>query len=112
MCVEKYGILPCANAKIGSILESVQLMLVQSHQNTSFGQILPTPTTLSSPVFDPGEKTVSRTATVNAQVLQQVLRKLETAFVDMKRKGMGFPRFKNRYRCGRLFILNWEKVNY
>ncbi|HAX85277.1 MAG TPA: transposase [Cyanobacteria bacterium UBA11370] len=37
-------------------------------------------------------------ATVNAQVLQQVLRKLETAFVDMKRKGMGFPRFKNRYR--------------
>jgi putative transposase len=37
-------------------------------------------------------------ATVNAQVLQQVLRKLETAFLDMKRKGMGFPRFKNRYR--------------
>lgn len=36
--------------------------------------------------------------TVNAQVLQQVLRKLETAFLDMKRKGMGFPRFKNRYR--------------
>ena len=36
--------------------------------------------------------------TVNAQVLQQVLRKLETAFVDMRRKGMGFPRFKNRYR--------------
>ncbi|MDJ0620246.1 MAG: transposase [Calothrix sp. MO_192.B10] len=36
--------------------------------------------------------------TVNAQVLQQVLRKLETAFIDMQRKGMGFPRFKNRYR--------------
>ena len=36
--------------------------------------------------------------TVNAQVLQQVLRKLETAFLDMRRKGMGFPRFKNRYR--------------
>ena len=36
--------------------------------------------------------------TVNAQMLQQVLRKLETAFVDMKRKGMGFPRFKNKYR--------------
>ncbi|MEQ8758098.1 MAG: helix-turn-helix domain-containing protein [Coleofasciculus sp. G1-WW12-02] len=28
---------------------------------------------------------------VNAQVLQQVLRKLETAFLDMSRKGMGFP---------------------
>lgn len=36
--------------------------------------------------------------TVNAQVLQQVLRKLETAFVDMARRKMGFPRFKNRYR--------------
>jgi putative transposase len=36
--------------------------------------------------------------TVNAQVLQQVLRKLETAFLDMSRKRMGFPRFKNRYR--------------
>ncbi len=36
--------------------------------------------------------------TVNAQVLQQVLRRLETAFLDMQRKQMGFPRFKNRYR--------------
>lgn len=41
---------------------------------------------------------LSELATVNAQVLQQVLRKLETAFLDMRRKGMGFPRFKNRYR--------------
>jgi putative transposase len=30
-------------------------------------------------------------STVNAQALQQVLKKLEAAFVDMKRKGMGFP---------------------
>ncbi len=37
-------------------------------------------------------------ATVNAQALQQVLKRLEAAFVDMKRKGMGFPRFKNQYR--------------
>jgi putative transposase len=36
--------------------------------------------------------------TVNAQALQQVLKRLEAAFVGMKRKGMGFPRFKNRYR--------------
>ncbi|NJM63521.1 MAG: transposase [Oscillatoriales cyanobacterium RU_3_3] len=36
--------------------------------------------------------------TVNAQALQQVLKKLETAFTDMKRKGLGFPRFKNKYR--------------
>ena len=31
---------------------------------------------------------------INAQVLQQVLRKLDIAFEDMKRKGNGFPRFK------------------
>ncbi len=37
-------------------------------------------------------------ATVNAQALQQVIKRLEAAFVDMRRKGMGFPRFKNRYR--------------
>ena len=36
--------------------------------------------------------------TVNAQVLQQILRRLETAFLDMQRKQMGFPRFKNQYR--------------
>lgn len=44
------------------------------------------------------KETYPELRTVNAQVLQQVLRKLETAFIDMKRKGMGFPRFKNRYR--------------
>ena len=41
---------------------------------------------------------VPELTTVNAQALQQVLKKLEAAFVDMKRKGLGFPRFKNRYR--------------
>lgn len=35
---------------------------------------------------------------VNAQVLQQTLRTLDRAFKDMKAKGMGFPRFKNRVR--------------
>lgn len=41
---------------------------------------------------------LSALKSVNAQVLQQVLRKLETAFVDMQRQKMGFPRFKNYYR--------------
>jgi transposase len=41
---------------------------------------------------------VSALKTVNAQVLRQVLRKPETAFVDMSRQGMGFPRFKNKAR--------------
>jgi putative transposase len=36
--------------------------------------------------------------TVNAQVLQQVLRNLDRAFEDMKSKKFGFPRFKNQVR--------------
>jgi putative transposase len=36
--------------------------------------------------------------TVNAQVLQQVLRSLDRAFEDMKSKKHGFPRFKNQVR--------------
>jgi putative transposase len=36
--------------------------------------------------------------TVNAQVLQQVLRNLDRAFEDMKSKKYGFPRFKNQIR--------------
>jgi putative transposase len=40
------------------------------------------------------KKTNEELRSVNAQVLQQVLRKLDTAFEDMKRKGHGFPRFK------------------
>ena len=44
------------------------------------------------------KKTNERLKSVNAQVLQQVLRTLDRAFADMKAKGLGFPRFKNRYR--------------
>lgn len=40
------------------------------------------------------KKTNENIRNVNAQVLQQVLRKLDTAFEDIKRKGNGFPRFK------------------
>ena len=36
--------------------------------------------------------------TVHSQVLQQVLRTLDRAWDDMKARGFGFPRFKNRYR--------------
>jgi putative transposase len=44
------------------------------------------------------KKADERLKSVNAQVLQQVLRTLERAFADMKAKGLGFPRFKNWYR--------------
>jgi putative transposase len=36
--------------------------------------------------------------TANAQVLQQTLRTLDRAWDDMKARGFGFPRFKNKYR--------------
>ncbi|MEW5861659.1 MAG: transposase [Cyanobacteriota bacterium] len=35
---------------------------------------------------------------VHSQVLQQVLKQLETAFVSMWERGFGFPRFKNKMR--------------
>lgn len=44
------------------------------------------------------KKTNERLKSVNAQVLQQVLRTLDRAVADMKAKGLGFPRFKNPYR--------------
>jgi putative transposase len=36
--------------------------------------------------------------TVHSQVLQQVLRTLDRAWDEMKARGFGFPRFKNKYR--------------
>jgi len=42
------------------------------------------------------KKTDARLRSVNAQVLQQVLKKLDKAFKDMKDRNFGFPRFKKR----------------
>jgi putative transposase len=39
-----------------------------------------------------------RLKTVNAQVLQQVLKTVDKAFTDLKAKGFGFPRFKRKLR--------------
>lgn len=44
------------------------------------------------------KKTNEMLQSVNAQVLQQVLRTLDRAFADMRSKKLGFPRFKNKYR--------------
>ncbi|WP_287517535.1 transposase [Okeania sp. SIO2C2] len=44
------------------------------------------------------KKTNPRLKSVNAQVLQQTLKTLDRAFVDMKSLGRGFPRFKKRMR--------------
>jgi putative transposase len=44
------------------------------------------------------KKTNELLKSVNAQVLQQVLRTLDRAFADMQSKNLGFPRFKNKYR--------------
>jgi putative transposase len=42
------------------------------------------------------KQTNERLSSVNAQVLQQVLKKLDKAFKDMKDRNFGFPRFKKR----------------
>ncbi|MEO0834794.1 MAG: transposase [Cyanobacteria bacterium J06642_3] len=49
----------------------------------------------------------------NAQVLQQTLRTLDRAWDDMKARGFGFPRFKNKYRM-RSFVfpqLNQDPIS-
>jgi putative transposase len=49
------------------------------------------------------KKTHPELAEVHYQVLQQTLRTLDRAWDDMKGRGFGFPRFKNRYRM-RYFV--------
>ncbi len=44
------------------------------------------------------KKQVPLLKTVHSQVLQQTLRRLDRAWEDMKARGFGFPRFKNKYR--------------
>jgi putative transposase len=56
------------------------------------------------------KKTNERLKSVNAQVLQQVLRTLDRAFLDMQSKKLGFPRFKNKYRM-RSFVYPQMLVN-
>jgi putative transposase len=46
--------------------------------------------------------------TVNAQVLQQVLKTLDKAFDQIKSKGFGFPRL--RKKCEVLFFLRCQKT--
>jgi putative transposase len=47
---------------------------------------------------------------INAQVLQQVLRRLDRAFIEMKSLNKGFPLFKNKYRM-RSFVFPQFKTN-
>ncbi len=44
------------------------------------------------------KKTIPNLKTVNAQVLQQVLRTLDRAWDDMKSRNFGLPRFKKHFR--------------
>ncbi len=44
----------------------------------------------------------------NAQAMQQTLRKLDRAFNDMARKGMGFPRYKKRMKSFNLLSNKFE----
>ncbi|MFB8793140.1 MAG: transposase [Microcoleus sp.] len=47
--------------------------------------------------------------TVHSQVLQQVLKQLETAFVSIWERGFGFPRFKKKMRS---FVFPQMKTEY
>jgi len=49
--------------------------------------------------------------TVHSQVLQQVLRTLDRAWDDMKTRGFGFPRFKNKYRMRSFVFPQLGKFN-
>ena len=44
------------------------------------------------------KKVISRLYSAHSQVLQQTLRTLDRAWEDMRARGFGFPRFKNKYR--------------
>ena len=44
------------------------------------------------------KKKIDVLKSANAQVLQQTLRTLDRAWDDMRKRGFGFPRFKNKYR--------------
>ncbi len=56
------------------------------------------------------KKTNPELKSVNAQVLQQVLKTLDRAFNEMKTQRRGFPRFKNKYRM-RSFVFPQFKTN-
>jgi putative transposase len=53
---------------------------------------------LSAKQLTEAKKQYLQLKTVHSQVLQQVLRTLDKAWDDMKVRGFGFPRFKNKYR--------------
>jgi putative transposase len=56
------------------------------------------------------KETIPELKSVNAQVLQQVLRTLDRAFEDMRSKGLGFPRFKKKLGM-RSFVFPQFKTN-
>ena len=59
------------------------------------------------------KKTNSFLKSGNAQAMQQTLRKLDRAFNDMKSKGMGFPRYKKKFKSFNLLSSSIElKGNY
>ncbi len=60
------------------------------------------------------KKDIEFLKSANAQVLQQTLRTLDRAWDDMKNRGFGFPKFKNKYRL-RSFVfpqLNKNPISF
>ena len=68
---------------------------------------------IQSKELSEAKKTNSFLKSGNAQAMQQTLRKLDRAFNDMKSKGMGFPRYKKKFKSFNLLSSSIElKGNY
>ena len=111
MCAARYGITLCVSVRIGLRLVSVRLMLAHKASEYIIPASEPYPNyARQAKALTEARQGTPRLKDVNAQVLQQILRRLETAFEDMNRKGLGFPRFKKFGRM-RSFVFPQFKSN-
>ena len=83
--------------KIGLILASVASNFAPWNGKTSF-LLMSLTLVIKGKLRVLQKKVNTNLKSVNAQVLQQVLKSLDMAFADMNKKKLGFPRFKNKYR--------------
>ena len=83
--------------KIGLILASVASNFAPLNGKTSF-LLMSLTLVIKGKLRVLQKKVNTNLKSVNAQLLQQVLKSLDRAFADMKKKKLGFPRFKNKLR--------------
>ena len=104
MSVTRSGTLRCDSVKTGVILVSRRFLLARFSLSTSWLPMNPFPSYhRQAKQLTEAKKIIPRLNKAHSQVLQQVLRTLDRAWDDMKARGFGFPRFKNKYRL-RCFV--------